>query len=198
MFVLSSHSVKASKVCNHSWVYFLIHLKSTVPSEPDGASHINVILGKFVRAPFECATVACVLAPTVSQFRICWLLFWEMNRPSRNWFWLGTWAITRKPRKVLVVLPLRVTTADYHSIYSAVSKEPGCAFGCFNPTCVGLSCCVAVTSRAGARDISSDGVATIARLRSTTMAWRHLVADSGESTRAERRSGGPRLSFGDS
>ena len=65
-------------------------------------------------------------------------------------------------------------------------------------TCICLSRRVVVTIRAGARDISSDGVATIARLRSTTMVWRHFVADPGEGSRVERRSRAHRLSFGDS
>ena len=45
------------------------------------------------------------------------------------------------------------------------------------PTCVTLPCLVAVAIRAVAREISSDGVATVSRPRaSAAMAWHHLVA----------------------
>ena len=85
-----------------------INLKSTVPSESDGACHINVIEENGVRALLECATVACVAAPFGSHCKVCWLLFCGMNVPRSTLFWPGTWAITRKPRKLF---PPRKVTA---------------------------------------------------------------------------------------
>ena len=49
------------------------YLKSTVPSEPDGACHIKVILEKSVRALLECAMVAESAAPGPSQSSVRWL-----------------------------------------------------------------------------------------------------------------------------
>ncbi len=88
------------------------NLKSTVPSEPDGACHVKVMRENGVRALLECATVAAFAAPTSSQSNICWFEFCVVNAPSSILFWPGTWAITRNPRKVFS--PLKVTVHREH------------------------------------------------------------------------------------
>ena len=54
-------------------VLHVAYLKSIVPSEPDGARHVKVMLWKFVLALLDCATVAAFAAPTLSQSSVRWL-----------------------------------------------------------------------------------------------------------------------------